>query len=251
MQRVMQRKVIAKGETITYTLSVKNVKNINLRVHTDGNVFVSAPRYIPLERVDSYVTMQVDFILRAQNSFQQQAEHDAMPMEYVTGDTVPYLGKRVLLEVKQGKKNEVLWGTDKIELILANRENATKRAKIFRQAFLCQQEDMLTEIFQKIYEKTREKGIPKPALRFRTMKTRWGSCQPATATITLNRQLITKPIEFIEYVAVHELIHLLVADHSNHFYEEVGTILPDWKERRRMGIHSVEDMIATDEEDNL
>ena len=90
----------------------------------------------------------------------------------------------------------------------------------------------LTEVFDEIYEIFAARGIEKPTLRIRKMKTRWGSCNPSKNVITLNSRLIAHPRECIEYVVVHEFCHFFEANHSARFYAKMNEFMPDWKERR-------------------
>lgn len=68
---------------------------------------------------------------------------------------------------------------------------------------------------------------------YRNMKTRWGSCQPSTGRICINTRLALYPPECLEYVVVHELCHLLVANHGSDFKELMTRVMPDWKDRQR------------------
>ena len=78
-----------------------------------------------------------------------------------------------------------------------------------------------------------EERIPMPCLRVRKMKSRWGVCNTKTHIITLNLELIHYEIECLDYVIIHELSHLLVANHSKDFWSLVGSILPDYKVLRK------------------
>lgn len=69
---------------------------------------------------------------------------------------------------------------------------------------------------------------------YRKMKSRWGSCQPATGRICINIVLALYPPECLEYVVVHELCHLLVAGHGSEFKALMSSVMPDWKERRAL-----------------
>ena len=71
-------------------------------------------------------------------------------------------------------------------------------------------------------------------IRFRTMKTRWGSCKPKEGVITFNYNLFEVPEECMRYVVIHEFAHLIVPDHSERFYRYVALFMPDWREKRRM-----------------
>ena len=75
-------------------------------------------------------------------------------------------------------------------------------------------------------------GVHAGSLAYRNMKTRWGSCQPATGRICINVRLALYPPECLEYVVVHELCHLLVPGHGAAFHELMDRVMPDWKKRR-------------------
>ena len=75
-------------------------------------------------------------------------------------------------------------------------------------------------------------GVHAGKLAYRNMRSRWGSCQPATGRICINVRLALYPPECLEYVVVHELCHLLVHGHGPKFYELMDSVMPDWRKRR-------------------
>lgn len=77
-------------------------------------------------------------------------------------------------------------------------------------------------------------GGAMPEIRYRKMKSRWGSCRPKERVLTFNTRLTYVPQECAEYVVVHEFAHFVRADHSKAFYAAVASALPDWKERRAL-----------------
>lgn len=68
-------------------------------------------------------------------------------------------------------------------------------------------------------------------LTYRNMKSRWGSCQPSTGKVCINTRLALYPPECLEYVVVHEMCHLLVANHGSQFKELLDKVMPDWRKR--------------------
>ena len=91
---------------------------------------------------------------------------------------------------------------------------------------------IFTEILDEVYPAFIPYGIARPKLRVRTMKSCWGSCLVNKGIITLNRKLLMKPRECIEYVMVHELCHFIHPNHSKEFYKFMEQFMPDWKERK-------------------
>ena len=103
----------------------------------------------------------------------------------------------------------------------AGQENSLKNPTIF------------TEILDEFYPLFIPYGVKKPKLRIRTMKSCWGSCLVNKGIITLNRKLLMKPRECIEYVVVHELCHFIHPNHSKQFYGFMEQFMHDWKERKK------------------
>ena len=89
------------------------------------------------------------------------------------------------------------------------------------------------EQLQETYKLFQKYKVPYPALKIRCMKTRWGSCQPNDAIITLNSRLIETPKSCIEYVVLHEFAHFIHPNHSKQFWDFVTMLMPDWKERKK------------------
>lgn len=77
-------------------------------------------------------------------------------------------------------------------------------------------------------------GVRVKKLAFRNMKSRWGSCQPTTGRVCINTRLALYPPRCLEYVVVHELVHMLEPSHNTRFHDFMTQYLPDWKETRNM-----------------
>ena len=105
------------------------------------------------------------------------------------------------------------------------------KAKAGRESLLADA-SVFTEILDEFYPLFVPYGVKKPKLRVRTMKSCWGSCLVNKGIITLNRKLLMKPRECIEYVVVHELCHFIHPNHSKQFYGFMELFMPDWKERK-------------------
>ena len=94
---------------------------------------------------------------------------------------------------------------------------------------------MVDAALVKFYPAFQARGVAYPkTVRFRDMKSRWGSCAPAKGAVTFNLRLAFYPPECAEYVVVHELAHFLETGHNARFWAVVAAVLPDWKARRKM-----------------
>ena len=95
---------------------------------------------------------------------------------------------------------------------------------------------LVTALVDRYYPLFAARGVPFPkAIRVKVMKTRHGSCSAGKGYLNFSSKLCEYPIAFIEYVVVHELCHFLEANHSDRFWREVERVLPDWRERERLG----------------
>ena len=236
MSNVTKRSVAVNQGQIEYFLERKAVKNLNLRVHPDGTVYVSAPRLVPLAIIDRFVLDKAVFIQEARARFmaRQAAQEKLQGSEYKHGDIIYLLGKPVAIALIPDAKNSVVLAENLIMLYLSDMENVALRQRMVRKLLdkLC--ERVFQEVLRNEYGLVRPYGVPLPALRMRTMKSRWGSCLFLKGIVTMNKRLIHMPLLCIEQVMLHELCHFLVGNHSPSFYAWLDKLMPDWRERKAL-----------------
>ncbi len=123
-------------------------------------------------------------------------------------------------------KDKADWIMQKLEEIQKSQVLSMKET-----SWKWEDEDYFLWLVEKIYPRFSNYQIPYPKLSFRKMKSRWGSCQKTRAEVTLNKMLKLVSRDCQEYVIVHELAHLVEANHSKRFYAVVENIMPDYKQR--------------------
>lgn len=221
---------------ISYLLTRKRVKNLNLRVRADGSVAVSASNHVPAAAVDAFVLRKADFVLAALERVSRRGAQMAAPRRYETGETIRILGQALSLQVEEGRAT-VFSDGGRLCLRLPNPDDFVKKERLV-QGFLdtcCR--NIFSEIAGQIYPAFESHGVPLPVIKTRGMKTRWGSCSPSKGAITLNKSLLAAPRACIEYVVLHEFCHLVHPNHSKQFYGLVASLMPDWKERKALLEH--------------
>ena len=227
----MKASIQLQGRTIPYELTRKPVKNINIRVRADGSVGVSAGPRVPQKEIETVLRAKQAFLLRALDRF-AACPRRPDPGDYEAGAVVYLLGQPCKVVVAKGEKNHAVRETGTILLTVADPDNASVRIKTM-EAFLTEFCLEVTEaLCRRIQPAMAPLGVPQPRIRVRSMTSRWGSCKPAAGQITFARQLIQAPIECVEYVVCHELVHFLHPNHSKAFYRCLAVFLPDWKQRR-------------------
>ena len=189
------RQVVCGGGEITYTLTRKSVKNVNMRIREDGTVSVSAGRRVPLAFIDGWVREKQAFIRRAQAKYEKRKKQE---------------------DTEDGQQ----------------KEGRLKKGESLSEVQMLVFQNMVDSVYIKFRECFGER-IPYPKVKLRYMTSRWGSCRPDMGKITLNSRLAGAPQGCLEYVVVHEFAHFIEANHSKAFWDVVEIFLPDWKMRRK------------------
>ncbi|MCI8850102.1 MAG: M48 family metallopeptidase [Erysipelotrichaceae bacterium] len=221
--RMEPRTIQCKKYPIAYTLLIKKVKNINMRINENGEIVVSANAFVPLERIDEFVSAKIEWIRK-----HQQARLSQSQRVLLSEHQLMLFGKQYKIKYVQGNYEHVTYEDGIVHVIL--KKNSDKEKVIRR--FL---DRLCHDIFHDIADITRnmlaDYDLKEPVIKVRMMKSRWGSCIPLKHQITLNKRLIHYPIEFIEYVILHEFVHFIQPNHSKAFYAIIENYMPDYKRR--------------------
>ncbi len=221
--------------TISYVLTRKQVKYINLRIKSNGEVAVSAHRRVPATYVDKFVESKAPFILEALERVEKRREETGdRPHNYETGEIFRLLGRDYTLVVEEAGLEEIFFRGDSLVLWTKWPDHYPHKKNMMEKWMRFFTRKTFSEIIDWAYPQFVPHGAPYPVWTVRTMTSRWGSCQPQTGKITLNSKLIFYPKEAIEYVVVHEFAHFAHPDHSRAFWTLVAEIMPDYKERKKL-----------------
>lgn len=214
---------------ITAVLTRKNIKSIRLSVHPPaGTVRISAPRRASLEQIHAFAISRLGWIEKHQARL--RAQERATPRDYVDGESHYLWGRPHLLEVAYARRAPSLeLSASGLLLTVRPGADAGKRQAVVEAWYREQLERAAAPLIAS-WEPLL--GVELQRLFVRRMKSRWGSCNPGARTIRLNSELARRPPECLEYVVVHELVHLLEASHGARFRALMDRFLPDWRERR-------------------
>jgi predicted metal-dependent hydrolase len=208
----------------------KPIKNLHLSVcPPEGHVRVAVPLHITDDNVRLAVISRLKWIKTQQASFQSQPRQS--PREMVTGESHYVFGKRYRLEVIErcGRHEVVIKNNNTLQLFVKPGTSKLNRALVlnewYRQQLKIKIPIPLDRWEPLIGEHISNWGIKK-------MKTKWGSCNIAQKRIWLNLELVKKPIDCLEYVLVHELVHLLERNHGEQFKAYMDSFLPRWQQNR-------------------
>lgn len=212
---------------ISIDVEQKNIKNIHLSVYPPlgKKVKISAPQRMDLDTIRVFAISKLSWIKKQQERFKNQDRET--PREYLTRESHYFKGKRYLLKVIEHEaKPKIILKQNEIELYLRQNTTIKKRQQILNEWYRAELKKIVPKMIkkweQKIGVKCHEFGIKK-------MRTKWGTCNIEAKRIWLNLELAKKPTECLEYVIVHELVHLLERKHNNRFIAFMDEFMPKWR----------------------
>ena len=207
----------------------KEIKNLHVGVYPPaGRVRVASPRHLDNEAVRLAVVSRLGWIRRKQREFAEQDRESQREM--VTGESHFFLGRRYRLDVKEcGCRADVrLVGHKTMELRVPSAGDRRRDAVLQRWY-----RRRLRALFPPLLAKWEPRvGKTVAEVRIKRMKTRWGSCTADARRIWLNLELIKKPIICLEYVLVHEMVHLHERRHTERFQQWMDKLMPTWSVHR-------------------
>jgi predicted metal-dependent hydrolase len=214
---------------IVITLTRKAVKHVHLSVHPpSGRVTLVAPTKTRPEAARAYAVSKLTWIRNQQAKLRAQARET--PRQFVRRESHSLWGRRYLLSVVEREaKPFVTLDHRRITLHIRPGSDYAKRESVMNRWH----RELLHEALPLLIQKWEPRlGVTVVAYFLQRMKTKWGSCNPEAGHIRLNTELVKKPKDLVEYVVVHEMIHLLEPTHSERFVSLLTKHAPHWREAR-------------------
>ena len=217
-------------EGVLVQVQRKRVKNLNMSLHTQrGEVRVSAPLSMSDKAIAEFVYSHKDWIKKHLSSGEKFPEKQ--PLSYVTGEQLCVFGTWYSLRVDYEKNGKSLVLKDG-EAVLTVRENSTaeQRERVVNEWYRAELKEKIGTYLPKWERIT---GLYCTSWQIKNMKTRWGTCNVKTKKIWLNLQLAKQPIDCVEQVILHELLHLKIRGHGADFKAEMDRYMPSWREVKK------------------
>lgn len=214
---------------LSLQLHRKAIKNLHISVlPPDGRIRVSAPEQMTDTAIRMAVVSRIPWIKKQQRDFAAQTRQS--DREMVSGECHYYWGNPYRLNlVERIGRHEVKVLGNKIHLFVNPGTSVENRALVLKEFYRNQLKIQIGKLLpvwqQRIEVDVVDWGVKK-------MKTKWGSCNVNANRIWLNLELAKKSPECLEYILVHELVHLLERKHNEHFQAHMDKFMPNWIERR-------------------
>jgi len=214
---------------ISISVTRKDIKNVHLSVHPpEGRVTLVAPTSTRLEVARAYAISRLGWIREQQRKLEGQARE--APRQFVERESHYVWGRRYLMVINHlDTKPSVVLDHKRITLTVRPGSDAHKRADVIHEWQKRQLHAVVPVLIQKWERKLKVKVA---GYYLQRMKTKWGSCNHQAGNIRLNTELVKKPKDLLEYVIVHEMVHLLEPTHNERFISILGEHFPTWREAR-------------------
>ncbi|CAN7367321.1 M48 family metallopeptidase [Variovorax sp. LjRoot178] len=214
---------------ISILMTRKDIKNVHLSVHPPtGRVTLAAPVATRLEVARAYAISKLGWIRAQQSNLLAQARET--PRKFVERESHILWGRRYLLSVHyEDHRPFVSLDHKRITLTVRPSADAQQRAEVIHEWH----KRLLHEAVPALIKKWESRlGVRVDRYFLQRMKTKWGSCNNKARHIRLNTELVKKPKDLLEYVIVHEMVHLIEPTHSDRFVAILTEHYPTWREAR-------------------
>jgi len=208
---------------------LKEIKNIHLSVYPPtGRVRISAPSGMNIDTIRLYAMSRLGWIKKQQRKLRGQERET--PREYLNRESHYLWGKRYLLKIVEREAPPFV-DLQHSTILLHIRAEASQEKKQsvldewYRKQLKVAIPDLIALWEKRIGVRVNDFGIKK-------MKTKWGTCNPDAHRIWVNLELAKKPKECLEYIVVHEMVHILERHHNERFVSLMDNVMPQWRSRR-------------------
>jgi len=216
---------ISLGE-ISVEIVLKDIKNIHLSVYPpNGRVRIAAPLRMTVDTIRIYALSKLSWIKKQQIKFNAQVRE--APREYLNKESHYFLGERYMLHIiERDAPPFVSVKHNLLELHVRPGSDIEKKQAVLDLWYRKQLKELVPPIVKK-WENII--GTSPSEVCIKRMRTKWGTCNTEAQRIWLNLELAKKPHHCIEYIVVHEMVHLLERSHNNRFLAYMNSFLPEWK----------------------
>lgn len=207
----------------------KDIKNLHIGVYPpNGKIRVATPLKLNDEAVRLAVISRLSWIKKQQQNFLEQPRQTKREM--VTGESHYLFGKRYLLDIiYRNGKHEIVKKHSRLKLYVKEKTTVENRLKVLEKYYRINLKNEITKLIEKWQKHI---GVEINSWKIQKMKTKWGSCNIEEKRVLLNLELVKVPLDCIEYIIVHELLHLLERHHNNNFKSLMDKYLSDWQSRK-------------------
>lgn len=201
-------------------------RTMTLKIERNGAVVILVPDRTPKEEIHRFFTSKVPWINKKLNEYREFPEDAGMPRNFAEGERFLYLGDEHPLEITSGPVSGLTLSRGIFTLC---KNHDTDARRVFTRWYKLRARDIFAE---RVVFYARNLGIEFNGIRITSARTRYGSCS-FDDRLSFSYRLVMAPYTIIDYIIVHELAHVRIKNHSRDFWDYVGSVLPDYRDRKR------------------
>ena len=201
-----------------------NRKSFGLEIKPDGQLIVRAPKSASERVIHDMVDKKAGWIQKTQARLAEQYPNLA-PKSFMPGEQFWYLGETYALQFTDGQRPPI----DLDGAFLLSREAHHRAKDVFVEWYREETRRITSDLIQKYVG---QYGFRVNSVRITSARTRWGSCSVKN-NLNFTYRLSMAPLDVVDYVVVHELVHLKIKNHSKKFWQAVGEIKPNYRKNRQ------------------
>jgi predicted metal-dependent hydrolase len=208
----------------------KDIKNLHLAVYPpSGRIRIAAPLNVNDEAVRLFTISRLSWIKHQQARFEQQERQSER--EFISGESHYYQGRRYLLNVvhREGSPAVNIRNNKFLDMFVRPGSDVSERERVLTNWYRRQLKEAIDPLIAK-WETIIDVQVAE--WNVKQMKTKWGTCNIKASRIWLNLELIKKPAYCLEYIIVHEMVHLLERHHNERFLMYMNRFMPLWQHYR-------------------
>jgi len=208
---------------IDYELVKSDRKSITIIVDRDSKVIVNAPNHLNEEEIEKYIYKKRLWIWE-KLAIKKSANEDIFEKKFISGESFSYLGRNYRLQIIEGNNDLKL----KSGWFILGKRKQSKAKEIFKDWYSVHLKNKIEERLELICN---EKRIEKPTFRIMELGFRWGSCTKE-GSLNFNWKIAMAPLSIIDYVILHEIVHLKEHTHNEKFWKEILKLMPNYLEKK-------------------
>jgi len=205
-------------------------RTVALYVRPGGTLLIRAPWFVPVKILMAFASEKSKWIERQLGRLKNVTPAGG-PLHVSDGGSIPFMGMELMVKVRQGPVRKAAHEEGNLILTVPGNGSPEELVRMTEAWYLREAKAYLPLRSYQLAAGSSSLLPPPAAVNIRKMKRRWGSCHTSGA-IWLNRELIKKDRDLIDYVIIHELCHLVHHNHGRDYYELLGRILPGYRELR-------------------
>lgn len=216
----------------------KPIRNYYIKISPDLNITVSMPLNMDIEIIYKFLNSHKKWIEKNISKF-KKAKEENIKDDLVDGGTVKILDSQYIVYIYESMNDKVVLDGFNLYIYSKNAKDQNYLQKQYNEFLKNEAKTFFQKVINRFLPIFKTYNIPTPTLKIKSMKSKWGSCKPNTAEITLNLHLYKVSAECINYVVLHELTHLVHSGHKKRFYNFLQKYMPNYQEiEKRLDIEA-------------